>query len=371
MPNPFLIPKIPDDAEYYITPAFFQKSGSKRLDLANRLQVVDPRFGKGFSNRFRSKHFDPSILEIEDQIISRAVSPILCSTAIFKSHHRHGNEEWWQKYVNDIKEKIEHYASSDYGQLRIYVGNSMWQDLDDAGILKSPGVDFIKMKDSSMGWNIGNMWRILALTDYSYDYVFFADLHQRARFELLAKRLSREIFYNTDAPIAASLVDPPTQDLTFVMQLRASFFNNISGHFYLPICQILPIESFLKTKIFEWFRGPQELPFTDLPRIILDCLNKRAMNQVYDPELNRWTYMHPHCQMYQEADSAEKIMFFLSKALKMKLWIRDEHLDWYRRGYKAFGDNFFWKRMIEQVNCDFMCSHNGGKPFDWKELTDG
>ena len=371
MPNPFLIPKIPDDAEYYITPAFFEKSGTSKLDLANHLQVVDPRFGKGFSNRFRSKHFDPSILEIEDAIISKAVSPILCSTAIFKSHHRQGSEEWWQKYVNDIKKKIDHYASSDYAQLRIYVGNSMWQDLDDASILKSPGVDFIKMKDSSMGWNIGNMWRILALTDYSYDYIFFQDVHYRPNLERLAKQLTEEVFANTDAPIAASLVDPPTRYLTFLMRLPNKFYNDIMTHFYLPIVQMLPIESFLKTKIFQWYRGPRELPFTNLASIILNCLNRRPLTQIYDSELNRWTYMQQHCQMYQEADSAEKIMFFLSKTLKMKLWIRDEHLDWYRRGYKAFGDNFFWKRMIEQVNCDFMCSHNGGKPFDWRQLTDG
>ncbi len=371
MPIPFLIPKIVDDAEYYITPAFFEKSGSKRLDLENRLQVVDPRFGKGFSNRFRSKHFDASILEIEDQIISRAVSPILCSTAIFKSHHRHGNEEWWQKYVTDIKEKIEYYATHDDFQLRIYVGNSMWRDLDDAGILKSRGVDFIKMKDSSSGWNIGNMWRILALTDYSYDYVFFEDVHFRRELKELHRSITKETFANTDAPVAASLVDPPTRHLTFLMRLPPKFYNDIMAHFYLPVVQMFPIESFLKTKIFEWYRGPRELPFSDIEPLILDCLNRRPLTQIYDPELNRWTYMQPHCQMYQEADSAEKIMFFLSKALKMKLWVRDRHLDWYRRGYKAFGDNFFWKRLIEQVNCDFMCSHNGGKPFDWKELTDG
>ena len=370
MPIPFFIPRIPNSAEYTIMPRFFSCHRKRGPVLfANTLRVVDSRFDANFVNPFPSHQFDKSILEVEDAIISKPVSPILCSTSIFKSLHRERTKRWWKKYVNDIKEKIEEYSSDDRFQLRIYVGNSMWSSLDEAGLLSSPNVDFIKMKDSSSGWNIGNMWRILALTDYSYDYVFFDDVHfsttLNERYNII-----NQAFTNTDVPIAAGLVGPPTRYLTFLIKTPQSFWDDISSHFYLPIVEMFPIESFLKTSIFSLCRGPEKLPFTDFPSIIMDCLNKNPLTQIYDLALNRWTYMQPHCQMYQEADSAEKIMFFLSKVVKMKLWICDEHLEWYKQGYKKFGDNFFWKRLIEQVNCDLTYGDKGFKPLDdWRSFA--
>ena len=370
MPIPFFILRIPDSAEYTITPRFFTCHSKRYPDLfANTLQVVDPRFDANFVNPFPSHQFDKSILEVEDAIISKPVSPILCSTSIFKSIHQMRTARWWEKYVNDIKEKIELYSSDDRFQLRIYVGNSMWPSLDEAGLLSSPNVDFIKMKDSSSGWNIGNMWRILALTNYSYDYVFFDDVHFRKtldeRYDVI-----NQVFTNTDAPIAAGLVSPPTRYLTFLIKSPQSFWDDMSSHFYLPIVEMFPIESFLKTLIFSLYRGPEKLPFTDFPSIIMDCLNKNPLTRIYDLVSNRWTYMQSYCQMYQEADSAEKIMFFLSKVVKMKLSIRKKDLEWYKQGYKEFGDNFFWKRLIEQVNCDLGYMHEGYNPLDdWRSFA--
>jgi hypothetical protein len=317
----------------------------------------------------RRAGFNQSILEIEDAIIQKPTTPILCSTSIFKSHHRHGNEEWWCKFVEDLRLKIAHYDDDSEQHLCVYVGNSMWGDLDRAGLL-TQNADFIKMQDSSTGWNIGNMWRILAMTNTAYEYVYFHDLHYRHDLALMNKLITEEVFENTDAAIAAALVEPPTRDLTFLLTLPHSFFGEISTHFYLPIMLMVPIESFLKTKIFEWHVRPERLQFSnqDLLKTISLVMNQKSIFQLYDPVLNRWTYMQPHYQIYQEADSAEKIMFYFMDKIKMKLWIKDEYISWYEAGYKQFGDDFFMKRLIDQIPCDLKAGFLGEREFNWADF---
>jgi len=364
MPNPFLIGKIPDSANYYITPAFVEKRrcGANLIDLSNRIQVVDPR------KLIRRAGFNRRILEIEDSIIQNPTAPILCSTSIFKSHHRHRDAQWWAKYVEDLRLKIEHYGPDKNHHLRVYVGNSMWGDLDKAGLL-TQNADFIKMKDSSTGWNIGNMWRILAMTDKTYEYVYFQDLHQIHDLEVRTRRITEEVFENSDLGISAMLVEPPTRRFTFLIKQSPEPFKNISTHFYLPIMSMIPVESFLKTKIFNWYVQPQKagISANELEKVILLVLNQKRIFQLYDPELNRWTYMQPHYQIYQEADSAEKIMFYFMDRIKMKLWIGGEHEPWYKSGHKQFGDDFFMKRLLSQIPCDLKAGFFGRREFDWAD----
>ena len=363
MSNPFLIPRIPTSAEYYITPAFVEKyrCGANLIDLSNRIQVVDPR------KLVKRPGFNRQILEVEDAIIKKPTAPILCSTAIFKSHHRHGDEQWWSKYVEDLRLQIEHYDSDKNHHLRVYVGNSMWGDLDKAGLL-TQNADFIKMQDSSTGWNIGNMWRILAMTDTTYEYIYFYDVHYRHDLEARTEQITKDAFENTDLGISAALVKPPTSRFAFLIEHAHEPFIDISSHFYLPIMSMLPIANFLKTKIFNWYVQPQKagISHEELTNTILLVMKQKQIFQLYDPELNRWTYMQPHYQIYQEADSAEKIMFYFMDRVKMKLWIEDEDIPWYQAGYKQFGDGFFMKRLLGQIPCDLKAGFLGNRDFHWE-----
>ena len=361
MTTPFLIPRIPTSAEYYITPAFVAKHGIELVTFANRIQVVDP------CPIPKQNGFGSEILEIEDAILQKPSCPALGSTAIFKSHHRHGDVDWWAKYIDDLRIKIEHYASAPNFHLRVYVGNSMWDDLDRTGLL-TENADFIKMRNSSTGWNIGNMWRILALTDKTYDFVCFEDLHHRHDLKKKYRQLAKdEIFANTDAPIAASLVPPPNRYHSFLVQQPQSMWDEIERHYYLPVMSMLPIANFLKTKIFEWFIRPQQLALTgaELEDIILRVMNEKQSYKLYDPDFNRWTYMQPFYQFCQQADSAEQVMFYFMRKIKMKLWVRDEHIKWYKDGYKRFGNNFFMKRLMDQIPCDWKVGHLGMEEWVW------
>ena len=367
MTTPFFIEKIPETADYYLPPTFFRNNLHDAEGLIDRIQVVDPRFNESLSNPFSSRQFDASIFEIEDMIESEPVAPVLCSTSIFKSFHQGRNEEKWRGYIQELQDKIEYFETTPFQQLRIYTGNSMWSDLDKAGVLKNKNVDFIKMKDSSTGWNIANTWRVMALTDYSYDYVYFDDVHvfSPQRNSDVTFETIQEVFSDTDASIASALVEPPTQYHTFLTVLPSDFISDIKHHFHQPIVQIVPIDAFLKTMIFNWFRGPQQFPFTDMPSILLSCLNQHPLTQVYDPELNGWAYLQPVVQTYQDVDASEKVMFYLSRLVKLKLWICHGDLSWYCEGYKKSGDSFFWKRLIEDVNCDLKF---GGNDSDWTEM---
>ena len=367
--RPFFIGEIPDTADYYLPPVLLKRNRDDLQRLTDKIQVVDPRFSDFNPQPTQSIQYAPSIFDIVDRIESHSVAPVLCSTSIFKSYHRGRHEESWKGYIKELQDKIAYFATTPYQQLRVYASNSMWQDLDDAGVLKSQNVEFVKMRDSSTGWNIGNMWRILALTDYRYDYVYFDDVHVSAPQRRHAVTFERfqGLFANTDAVIASLLVAPPTQYHTFLTVLPPDFFFDISDHFYQPIVQIIPIDAFLKTMIFDWYRGPQKLPPMDLPYILLSCLNQHPLTQVYDPELNGWTYLQPVAQMYQDVDSAEKIMFYLSKLVKLKLWFYGANLSWYLEGYKKSGDDFFWKRMIGDVNCELTFGDRQ-QVFAWSEL---
>ena len=373
MPNPFFIEKIPETADYYLPPIFLNENLGDIEGLTDRIQVVDRRFNEVLPPLTSSVQFGTSIFEIEDKIESRPISPVLCSTSIFKSCFRASNEERWRGYIQELQDKIEYFETTPFQQLRVYVGNSMWSDLDKAGVLKSKNVDFIKMKESSTGWNIANVWRVMALTDYSYDYVYFDDVHVQApqRICRVTFEIIQGVFADTDVSIVSALVTPPTQYHTFLIVLPFDFISDIKHHFYQPILQIVPIDAFLKTMIFDWYRGPRELPSMNLPFILLSCLNQHPLTEVYDPELNGWTYLQPLVQTYQDGDISEKIMFYLSKLVKSRLWFFDEDFSWYLEGYKKSGDDFFWKRLIEDINCDLKMGRDcGHDDFEWAGLED-
>lgn len=375
MSEPFLIPKIPSGAEYYITPVFWSKHkdtgpsrtaaiGSRQEAFLNRIQIVDPRPKRWPRRRKQYQRFGPEILEIDDAIIRAPAGQILCSTAIFKSYHRHGGVVAWSKHLNDLREKIDQYDQDDRFHLRVYVGQSRWEGLHEAGLLKSKTTDFVKMKDSSTGWNIGNMWRILAMQDRNYEYVYFQDVHWRGDLEEHFGRI-HFAFRDTDVAVAAALVPSMTKGRDYVTNFDD--LDDWAWGYYPPVMYMMPPDMYVKTKIFEWYTRPSELPAFDLVALILYLFNKEPICQMYDPELNWWTYTQPYAQPYQLSDTAEQILFNLTPKLKMKLWI-EAQMDWYREGYRRNGCNFFWKRLIEDLGCDLY--YKNGEIFDWNRLCE-
>ena len=175
----FLIDNVPPDAVYTTRSKFV--NDVDETTLINTVQMVDPRFTLEDITRIEQSASPPELahfFEITEKIESSKRAECLHSFSLFKMEAEDGRGTTGKRfddYLNGLIAWVDFFDRLEHHKLRVYVGDSAWDSVYQAGLLDTQSADFYRMRDSSEHTEIGTFWRFLAFDDYDYDYVWIRE----------------------------------------------------------------------------------------------------------------------------------------------------------------------------------------------------
>ena len=367
MDLPFFVDKIPDGAEYCRRSEF-----SERFTLGT-FQVLDPRIQPDDLIAISERTYKPQIrsfFEIKDIQLSTMEARALCSMSIFKPSSVYKSGRSWHQYVEGLEDWIQYYRARmrvrQYQKLRVYVGDSAWDDLYRAGILKAKDVDFIRMEDSSHHTAVGQLWRFLAFDDYSYDYVYTQDVDGEG--EWVDRRWQRqpkdwEIVTRYGLKGLASRVGDchiGTLMLPFPpVEHRDDSIPDDECPFFFWVQDARLSEPFFCHRLSEYMqsvspwvvRGNRRLPFK-MVDILCYYLESDAPLTVYDPNSHCWTTIRQRHPNLNHRYIDEHWLFHLSKVIQVKNIVRRVDYPLLRKLTLKYGGTYFLKRFHDHLIAD-------------------
>ena len=396
MEVPFFIDKIPPGAEYYPRGEFFRYFVPQRAaEFLSGLQILDTRININDLTDWRYTNAPDHLMEcfaIEDIQTSNQCGEALCSLSLFKMEREelHTGKPF-QLYVDGLRFWIDVFRNSRKSQtLRVYVGNSAWDELHRQGILEAKDVDFVKMKHSSAKTEIGVLWRYLAFDDYDYEYVYieetdgegiFVDgvwkraenkiktgwLHDRERIKQRLETASgcAHFYANVLPTPPVELRDGLFPDTDFPLLFWSEDFRLSDPLFIYRLSEYVQLGNPLLT------RGPNKLPFS-MPRMLASHFERPTQRILYHASINAWCNVrerHPNLNFRYVDD---QWLFHTSKVLKLNLALTGPELLKCYTDQKNFGDAFFVKRIYNTLeqngNHVFLAGKkNAGNPFNFPQ----
>ena len=364
---PFFIDKIPDGAE------FCRRSEFAETFTLETFQVLDPRIRQEDLTSISTREYRPHIralFEIKDMQLSTLDARALCSLPIFKPSSVYKPGRHWHQYIEGLEDWIRYYRARmrvrQYQKLRIYIGDSAWDDLHRAGIFKAKDVDFIRMEDSSHHTAVGQLWRFLAFDDYSYEYVYSQDVDGEGEWvddKWQRKPKGWEIVTRYGLKGLASRVgDCHIGTLMLPFPPVESVTDSIPADecpFFFWVQDLRLSEAFFCHRLSEYMqaaapwivRGSQRLPFSIVDAICYYLENDAPLT-VYDPSSHCWTTIrqrHPNLN-YRFID--EHWLFHLSKVIKVKNIVRRADFPLLKELTLKYGDTYFLKRFHDRLVSD-------------------
>ena len=397
MVSPFFIDNIPSSAEYYPRGEFFRCFVPDRIeDFLSGIQVLDTRIMRNDLSNWKMTGGPAHLTQcfaIKDIQESSKRAEVLCSLSLFKMkvdelHTGKG----FQVYVDGLKFWIEVFRDSRKAQkLRVYVGDSAWDDLHGQGILEAQDVDFVRMASSSTKTEIGVFWRYLAFDDYNYEYVYidetdgegeFADgewvraegkietgfLYDRKRIEQRLKRPegSADFF----APVLPS---PPIEFRQGLLPDTEMPLFFVSDDYRLGDPWFMyRLSEYVQTGNPLLTRGASKLPFS-MARMLTAHFERGTERILYHPSINAWCNIRERHPNLNHRYTDDQWLFHLTKILKINMAVGGIELLKCYDDQKQFGDAFFIKRIYDSLERDGNCVFIAGKkeegnPFNFSQF---
>lgn len=359
----FFLDKLLDYTDYSVSPKFVHKLAESREALLNESYMRDPRITDADLERITSSELpDHSrIFNIVDMQESKSGGKeALCSICIWKSDQAFFNHQPFSDYLEGLGNRIEHYrrVQPDH-TLRVYVGDSAWEEVHKAGYLKANHVDFVRMGISSSYSTVGLMWRPLAFDDYRYEYVYMDDTDDR--FTIIDDKKVKVDPLVVDKHILERRMSTPDESevhiaaaLSFANDKAGDFFHETPidlthSHIPTPFYHLYAPYSYYETAVLTITRGPRKMPFNTIVPILCEVLNRRTKHLLYHAPSNKWSSFNELVSTLQDYSLDESWVFYMSKLLDVKMWILPHHMEYVEQIMKRYGHRCFWKRIHEQM----------------------
>ena len=376
MTVPFFIDKIPSGAEYYPRGEFFRQFVPNRVEeFLSELQVLDTRVT--CEDLVNWKRTDAAVdltecFAVKDIQESNKRGEALCSLCIFKMEvdELHTGKTF-QDFVDGVKFWIEVFRDSRKAQtLRVYVGDSAWDELHQQGVLAAKDVNFVRMSHSSIKSEIGVFWRYLAFDDYDYEYVYIDETDGEGEFvdgkwmraedkiksgflydrKAIERRLETpKGFADFSTPV---LPVPPVEiDQGLLPNMGIPLFFVSEDYRLSDPWFIYRLSEYVQTGSPLLTRGPNQLPFS-MARMLAAHFERGTERILYHPSINAWCNVrerHPNLN-YRYTD--DQWLFHLTKVLKINMKIGGLELLKCYADQKRFGDAFFIKRIYDALERD-------------------
>ena len=366
----FLIPRVPDGAEYCPRSQFVRVFLNDLDRLLAGIQVVDTRLNPEDLHRLVYQPPRPelaALFEIKDMLQSPKGGDALACMSLFKMDRDESfTGKPFEVYVDGLKRWIPFYRREfPCYKLRVYVGDSAWETLYQEKILENQDVDFVRMRDSSPHTEIGTFWRFLGFDDYNYPYVYILEIDGRCvvkngewvctpsrassgRVERFRSALGEDDSIDMMSPILPS---PPgetrlasiTKDyplLFWVDDYRLSdplFLHRLTEYFQSVSPAII--------------RGPRRIPFS-FRDIFCHHFARSDERILYHPEFHLWTNIrerHPNLNFRYIDDHW---LFHLTKVIRIRHLIHSKALARLAPIFKRYGENWFFKRICDDLIAD-------------------
>ena len=367
----FFIDEIPSGAEYYPPGMFFRYFVPDRDgEFLAHLQFLDKRVTwkdlGDWTINVPPSHLSESFA-IKDTQLSGKGGEALCSLCIFRMEvdELHTGKEF-QVYVDGLKFWIKVFRNARKEQkLRVYVGDSAWDDLHRQGVLEAREVDFVRMKMSSSYTEVGVLWRCLAFDDYDYAYVYLEETDGHGswvdgKWKIgEAQRYDREVLWTQlRTPLEAKLADMYCHVLLPVPVEEGNDFYPVDDDMPLMFWAndvrlseplfLYRLSEYMQTFSVPFVRGPRRLPFS-FERMLIAHFERGTSQIVYHPLLNGWTHLrerHPNLNFRYIDD---QWLFHLTKVMKVNIGLPGADLMASDKSFQRFGESWFVKRLYDHL----------------------
>ena len=288
-------------------------------------------------------------------------------------------------YLDGLRNRIHHYREVQPEQkLRVYVGDDTWDILHKEKILEADDVDFIRMAISGESSIIGLLWRLLAFDDYDYEYVYVEDSDDRTSLLPDGKRISLKPLLVTKDILERRMSVPGGHRPVHVAAALSLSAKDKHGDFFIPvdvdisrsnvptpIKQIYAPHTYYEGAILTMTRGSKRLPVRSIVPVLCECLNRQTTYFVYHNPTNHWTAFNAVCTPLQDTAMDENWLFYMSKLMDIKMWIRPDSMVYVENIFKKYGENNFFQRIHEQMMMDgniLTCGDQGVDDFSFERF---
>ena len=377
--TPFFINKIPEGAEHYSRDQFFNYFvPGKEEQFLPEIQVVDTRVTAedltDWATTPAPSHLS-EMFEIKDIQESSDSADALCSLSLFKMEvDKLHTGKSFQVYLDGLKEWIEVFRARRHAQkLRVYVGNSAWDDLYAQNVLSAKHVDFVRMSQSSCFTEIGVLWRFLAFDDYNYEYVYIeeTDGHgdwvngewKREPPRYLGLRIMRECLSTPtgSAHFYGQLVPQPPLEFLGKAYPQGEF------PFFFWVDDSRLSEPLFICRLSEYVRGaslvrgPIRLPFR-MARMLAAHFQRGTECILYHPTINGFCNVRERHSNLNFRYIDDHWLFHLTKVLSVNFLLEGVHLTACLSCAARYGESWFVKRiydnLIDDGNLFFRVQHS-------------
>ena len=139
-----------------------------------------------------------------------------------------------------------------------------------------------------------------------------------------------------------------------------------------PIKRIYAPHTYYETAILTITRGPRRLPFRSIVPVLCECLNKPPSYLLYYNPTNCWSQFSAIASPLQDSAIDENWVFYISKLIDVKMWIRPESMSCVEDTMKRYGDKNFFRRIHEQMIMEgniLTCGHQGVDEFSFDNFS--
>jgi len=361
----FLIDGLPPDAVYTTRDKFV--NDVDETTLVNTVQMVDPRFT--LEDIARIEQSEPAahlarFFEIEEKIESKKRAECLHSFSLFKMESEDGRSttgKRFEDYVDGLIAWLNFFDRQPRHKLRVYVGNSAWDALHQAGAF-TRSADFYKMKDSSANTEIGTFWRFLAFDDYDYEYVWIRETDAYGEmvddewkmdtesislvlYDDYKSHLDSGAFYFQSELIGTIPFESRNGSIPQAYPLLFwADDNRLSSPLYIH-----RLSEYVQSASPSLMRGTNRLLFSDISKMFCEFFRQNGEREIYRDGL--WTNVrdrHPNLN-FRYID--EHWLFMLTKVMpvawKFRLGLTEMELQ-----RKKYGDSWFLRRLFDDLHDD-------------------
>ena len=360
----FLIDTMPIDAVYLPRDKFVNDLDEQAL--MNSIQIVDTRLTlEDIKNieapDYSFNNYHRRFFEIKDKIESDKRAECLHSLSLFKMKGDQSTTgKTFDDYVNGLRFWIELCEKQDSHKLRVYVGNSAWEDLHNAGILERRDVDFIRMSDDSSYTEIGTYWRFLAFDDYDYDYVWIRDTDGAGRLihdewqvnpdsisivhYNLQKEQVADVHFRTEMlPMPPAERRDGSMPTTFPLLFWADDYR-----LSYPL-HIHRFSEYIQSTSPSLFRGKMRLPFQNIANVFCHFFSLGTERICYRD--GGWTNVRERHPNLNSRYIDEMWLFHLTRVLQVR-WILCHDLLPIHKEWTEYGDDWFFRRLCDDLRAD-------------------
>ena len=231
---------------------------------------------------------------------------------------------------------------------------------------------------------MGLLWRLLAFDDYDYEYVYIEDSDDRMAILPGGKRIPLEPLLVDNHILERRMTVSGSDKSVHIASALSINAKDKRGDFFVPIDvdiskvnvptpikQIFAPYTYYETAILTVTRGPRRLPFKSIIPVLCKVLSAPLTHRVNHNPSGKWTLFNALVSPLQDTAMDESWVFYMSKLMDIKMWMRPESMVCIENITKRYGENNFFQRIHEQMIAEgniLTCGNQGVDDFSFEQL---